>query len=77
MLVALLLNLAGIEPVHFLILAATLTGLSAPILMVIVWFLARDKNLLGEWASGRVSQWLLGIATLAMGSLPIFWLFAG
>ena len=77
MLVALLLNLAGIEPVHFLILAATLNGLSAPILMVIVWFLARDKNLLGQWASGRISQWLLGIATLAMGSLPVFWLFAG
>jgi Mn2+/Fe2+ NRAMP family transporter len=77
MLVALLLNLAGIEPVHFLILAATLNGLSAPILMVIVWFLARDKNLLGEWASGRVSQWLLGMATLAMGSLPVFWLLAG
>ena len=77
MLVALLLNLAGIEPVHFLILAATLNGLAAPILMVIVWFLARDKNLLGEWASGRISQWLLGIATLAMGSLPVFWLLAG
>ena len=77
MLVALLLNLAGIEPVHFLILAATLNGLSAPILMVIVWFLARDKNLLGQWASGRISQWLLGIATLAMGSLPVFWLLAG
>jgi Mn2+/Fe2+ NRAMP family transporter len=77
MLVALLLNLAGIEPVHFLILAATLNGLSAPILMVIIWFLARDKNLLGDWASGRISQWLLGIATLAMGSLPIFWLLAG
>ena len=76
MLVALLLNLAGIEPVHFLILAATLNGLAAPILMVIVWYLARDKNLLGEWASGRISQWLLGIATLAMGSLPIFWLLA-
>jgi Mn2+/Fe2+ NRAMP family transporter len=77
MLVALLLNLAGIEPVHFLILAATLNGLSAPILMVIVWFLARDKNLLGEWASGQISQVLLGLATLAMGSLPVFWLLAG
>ncbi len=77
MLVALMLNLAGIEPVHFLILAATLNGLAAPILMVIIWILARDKNLLGEWASGRVSQWLLAIATLAMGSLPVFWLLAG
>ena len=77
MLVALLLNLAGIEPVHFLILAATLNGLSAPILMVIIWILARDKNLLGEWASGRISQVLLAIAILAMGSLPVFWLLAG
>lgn len=77
MLVALLLNLTGIEPVQFLILAATLNGLSAPILMAIIWWLARDKNLLGKWASGRISQWVLGIATLAMASLPIFWLLAG
>ncbi|MFM7014228.1 MAG: NRAMP family divalent metal transporter [Actinomycetota bacterium] len=74
--VALLLNLAGIEPINFLILAATLNGLAAPILMAIIWWLARDKKLLGKWASGRVSQFLLGFATLAMGSLPLFWLFA-
>jgi Mn2+/Fe2+ NRAMP family transporter len=77
MLVAMLLNLGGIEPVNFLILAATLNGLSAPILMAIIWTLARDKNLLGEWASGRISQVLLAIAILAMGSLPVFWLLAG
>lgn len=77
MAVALLLNLSGIEPVHFLILAATLNGLAAPILMAIIWWLARDKNLLGQWASGRISQILLGFATLAMGSLPLFWFLAG
>jgi Mn2+/Fe2+ NRAMP family transporter len=77
MLVAMLLNLGGIEPVNFLILAATLNGLSAPILMVIIWILARDKNLLGEWTSGRISQVMLGIAILAMGSLPVLWLLAG
>lgn len=77
MLVALLLNLSGIEPVHFLILAATLNGLAAPILMAVIWWLARDKNLLGKWASGPVSQALVGLATLAMGSLPFFWLLAG
>lgn len=74
--VALLLNLLGIEPVHFLILAATLNGLTAPVLMAIIWWLARDKKLLGKWASGRTSQILVGLATIAMGSLPIFWLFA-
>lgn len=77
MLVALLLNLIGIQPIQFLILAAVLNGLSAPILMAIIWWLARDKNLLGKWVSGRLSQWVLGIATLAMASLPIFWLLAG
>ena len=76
MFVALALNLIGIEPVQFLILAAILNGLSAPILMAIVWWLAKDKNLLGQWASPLWSKLLLGVATLAMGSLPIFWLLA-
>lgn len=77
MAVALLLNLSGIEPIHFLILAATLNGLAAPVLMAIIWWLARDKILLGTWASGRISQFLLGFATLALASLPLFWLLAG
>ena len=76
MAVALLLNLGGIEPVNFLLIAATLNGLTAPVLMAIIWWLARDKNLLGIWASNRISQTMLGIATLGMGSLPLFWLLA-
>jgi Mn2+/Fe2+ NRAMP family transporter len=77
MFVALALNLVGIEPVRFLILAAVLNGLSAPILMAIIWWLAKDKNLLGEWASPMWSKVLLAVATIAMGSLPIFWWLAG
>jgi NRAMP (natural resistance-associated macrophage protein)-like metal ion transporter len=76
MILALLLNLIGIEPMQFLFLAAVLNGLSAPILMVIVFVLARDKKLLGGWASGRVSQLILGFAILAMVALPVLWLFA-
>lgn len=77
MLLALGLNLIGIEPMHFLFLAAVLNGLSAPILMIIVFVLARDKKILGSWASGRVSQVVLGIAIVAMVALPVMWLFAG
>jgi NRAMP (natural resistance-associated macrophage protein)-like metal ion transporter len=76
MILALLLNLIGIEPMQFLFLAAVLNGLSAPILMVIVFVLARDKKLLGGWASGRLSQLVLGLAILAMVALPVLWLFA-
>ena len=74
--VAVGLNFVGIEPMHFLFLAAVLNGLSAPILMVIVFILARDKKLLGRWASPIWSQVLLGLAILAMVALPVLWLFA-
>ena len=74
--VALLLNFMGIPPMYFLFLAAVMNGLSAPILMAIVWWLARDKNLLGAWASKWWSQWLLGLACVAMAALPVLWLTA-
>jgi NRAMP (natural resistance-associated macrophage protein)-like metal ion transporter len=74
--IAVLLNLIGIPPMRFLVLAAILNGLSAPILMAIVWYLARSKKLLGRWASPLWSQILLAAATLAMTALPLLWLFA-
>ena len=74
--IAVLLNMLGVEPMRFLVLAAILNGLSAPILMVIVWYLARDKKLLGRWVSPLGSQVLMGVAILAMTTLPILWLFA-
>jgi NRAMP (natural resistance-associated macrophage protein)-like metal ion transporter len=74
--IAVLLNLVGVEPMRFLVLAAVLNGLSAPILMAIVWYLARDRKLLGRWVSPVWSQVLLGLATLAMALLPVFWIFA-
>jgi NRAMP (natural resistance-associated macrophage protein)-like metal ion transporter len=76
MIVALALNLVGIAPVQFLILAAVLNGLAAPILMAVIWWLAKDKNLLGKWASPMLSKLLLGFATLAMASLPLLWWLA-
>jgi Mn2+/Fe2+ NRAMP family transporter len=75
-LIAVLLNLIGIEPMHFLFLAALLNGLTAPILMVLIFILARDKNLLGRWASPAWSQVLLGLAIIAMLALPAAWLVA-
>ena len=76
MFVALVLNYVGINPMHFLYLAAILNGLTAPILMFLVWLLARDSELMGEWRSNPWSQILLLGATLLMISLPIMWLFA-
>lgn len=70
------LNFLGVQPMHFLIVAAIANGLAAPILMAVIWWLARDKKLLGEWVSPLWMRILLGIATISVGILPIFWLIA-
>jgi NRAMP (natural resistance-associated macrophage protein)-like metal ion transporter len=77
MMLALSLNLVGVQPVQFLIAAAVLNGLVAPVLMVIVWWLASDKRLLGKWASPLWSRVLVGLAILVMTALPVLWFFAG
>jgi Mn2+/Fe2+ NRAMP family transporter len=76
MAIAVALNLVGINPMRSLVVAALLNGLTAPILMFIIWWLARDKQLLGEHASPWWSSWLVGIGAIAMAALPILWLFA-
>lgn len=76
MAIAVALNLIGINPMRSLIVAALLNGLTAPILMFIIWWLARDKQLLGEHASPWWSSLLVGVGAVAMASLPLLWLFA-
>ena len=76
MAIAVALNLIGINPMRSLVVAALLNGLTAPILMFIIWWLARDKQLLGEHASPWWSSLLVGIGAIAMATLPILWLFA-
>lgn len=76
MLVALLINASGIEPIRFLFIAAVLNGLVSPILLLVVWRLARDPVTMGRWVSGRLSQATLLVAALAMIALPVCWLLA-
>lgn len=75
-LVGLVLNLLGLNPMQFLVIAAITNGLAAPILMAVIWWLARSEKLLGPWKSPAWSRWLLGIATIFMAVLPLLWLLA-
>ena len=74
--IAVALNFIGINPMRSLVVAALLNGLTAPILMFIIWWLARDKQLLGEHASPWWSSLLVCIGAIAMALLPVLWLFA-
>lgn len=75
-LIGLILNFSGLNPMTFLLIAAITNGLAAPILMAVIWWLARDKKLLGKWKSPLWSRLLLGAATISMALLPILWLMA-
>lgn len=75
-LVGLTLNLIGLNPIQFLIIAAITNGIAAPVLMAVIWWLASDETLLGKWTSPLWSRILLGVATVAMASLPLLWLLA-
>ena len=76
MAIAVALNFVGINPMRSLVVAALLNGLTAPILMFIIWWLARDKSLLGEHASPWWSSLLVCIGAIAMAAMPLLWLFA-
>lgn len=76
MLIAVALNFLEINPMRSLVVAALLNGLTAPVLMFIIWWLARDKQLLGEWVSPWWSNLLVGAGAVMMAALPVLWLFA-
>lgn len=74
--VGLTLNLVGLNPMQFLIIAAITNGLAAPVLMAVIWWIASDEKLLGKWKSPLWSRVLLGVATMAMALLPLLWVLA-
>ena len=76
MAIAIGLNFIGINPMRSLVVAALLNGLTAPILMFIIWKLARDQRLLKEWVSPWWSTLLVGVGAIMMAALPVLWLLA-
>ena len=70
------LNLLGVQPMQFLIIAAITNGLVAPVLLALIWWIARDRKLLGTWTSPKWSVILVGAAIVLIAALPALWLFA-
>lgn len=66
----------GVNPLHALFFAALLNGLAAPALLFVIWWLARDRKLLGVWRSKWWSQWLVGGCAVLMTVTPILWFLA-
>ena len=76
MVLGLVMNFSGLNPVRALYWSAMLNGLAAPPLIVMILLLARRPDVLGEHASGRVSQSLVALAAIVSTVLPVLYLFA-
>lgn len=79
MLVGLGLNFVGLNPIKALIYSAVLNGVVAPIIIVQIVLIARNKKLMGEWVNGRLSTsvgWLTILLMTASGIAAVYSLFA-
>jgi Mn2+/Fe2+ NRAMP family transporter len=76
MCLGLVMNFSGLNPVRALYWSAMLNGLAAPPLIVMILLLARRRDVLGEHASGRVSQSFVALAAIVSTVLPVLYLVA-
>lgn len=65
------LNFVGVSPVKALYLSAVVNGLLAPFVMVAVWMVASDRELMADQPSSLLSRVVVGFTTLAMFAAAI------
>ncbi|MBI4272749.1 divalent metal cation transporter [Candidatus Uhrbacteria bacterium] len=67
MIIGLLLNFVGIDPIKALLYSAVVNGIIAPLVLVLIILISRDKKIMGAWQSGLVTQACAWIITILMG----------
>jgi Mn2+/Fe2+ NRAMP family transporter len=70
------MNIVGLDSVKALYWSAILNGVAAPPLILMIFILARRPQVLGEHASGKLSQTMVAGAAIASATLPVLYLFA-
>jgi NRAMP (natural resistance-associated macrophage protein)-like metal ion transporter len=74
MLVGLVMNFAGVDPIRALYFAAILNGLAAPPLILLMLILSNDEPTCGKWTGRRWSNTFVALALVLMTALPIAYL---
>ncbi len=72
--VAIVIDLAGLDPMRGLFLAAVANGLAAPPLILVMLFVARDREQLGSWRAGWAASFGALAAAIVSIALPCWWL---
>jgi Mn2+/Fe2+ NRAMP family transporter len=72
------LNFVGLNPIKALIYSAVLNGIIAPIILVLILLIARNKKIMGRWKNGKLSSslgWILIVIMSISGLATIYTLF--
>lgn len=79
MMIGLILNLIGIDPIPMLIYSAVANGLVAPVILFFILRISSNKKIMGEWKNNRVVN-LIGLITILLMAgagiatiLSMFW----
>ncbi len=78
LLIGLLINFIGLDPIKALIYSAVLNGLIAPVILVLIILISSNKKIMGRWASGPSSKilgWVITAAMIVAGVATIYTLF--
>jgi len=70
-LIGLIINFVGIDPIKALVFAAVINGVVAVPLILIIALIARNKNIMGEYKSGWLSNILVWATFAGMGAAAI------
>jgi NRAMP (natural resistance-associated macrophage protein)-like metal ion transporter len=68
MIVGVLINMLGLDPIKMLIYSAVLNGFTAPFILLLIVLISSDKKIMKEWVNNRFS--------LVLGTLIIFIMIA-
>jgi Mn2+/Fe2+ NRAMP family transporter len=66
-----LMNVLRIDPIQALVVTAIINGVVAPPILVLIALLARDRRVMDEHRSGRVSNSLVWIAAAVMSAAAL------
>jgi Mn2+/Fe2+ NRAMP family transporter len=78
MILGLIMNFLGLNPIKALIYSAVLNGIVAPIILVLIILIARSEHIMGNWKNGKISSglgWFLTLMMAISGIAAIYSLF--
>ena len=78
MLVGLAINFVHLDPIKALIYSAVANGIVAPIILVLILLIARNKKIMGEWKNKKVASffgWIITAVMIVSGLAAIYSLF--